>query len=141
MTDKLADALNIALKALRTLHRNGISDDIAGTALNDIQEALTAHEAAKAAAPDDVREAAVRVEAFMLDVQFDFDKRQMQDDVDTLIKAALRQQQGVPMDTMAELLYLRYCHEHRAVGARWELNESKDVWREKALALLNAQGV
>lgn len=33
-------ALEIALNALRTLHRNGISDEIAGTALNDIQEIM-----------------------------------------------------------------------------------------------------
>lgn len=69
--------------------------------------------------------------------QDDFNKR-----VSMMLKpAALRQQQGVPIDVYAEMVYLRYCHSIGASGADWKAVETKDVWREQALALLNAQVV
>ncbi|MBJ2150939.1 hypothetical protein [Paracoccus sp. IB05] len=40
------------------------------------------------------------------------------------------------IEELAELIYLRHCHEKHWLGARWEANESKDVWHDKARAAL-----
>ena len=44
------------------------------------------------------------------------------------------------IEELAELIYLRHCHEKHWLGARWEANESKDVWHDKARAALAKMG-
>lgn len=100
----------------------------------------TRHEAAKAATPDDVREEAAKVLDKILAALGVTDCHPQSHALFTSYISALRNTQGVPIDTMAELLYLRFCHECGVTCARWELNDSKDVWREKAILDQHARG-
>jgi hypothetical protein len=60
------------------------------------------------------------------------------DEIKTRIRAATNPAaqtvpQEVALEWLAELIYLR---EYGKIGARWAANESKEVWRAKAIALL-----
>ena len=101
-------------------------------------EALTEHEATNAATPDDVREAVSLLHTAQTALTM-YGQSDLAFDLNA-VHTTLRNTQGVPIDTMAELLYLRYCHECGVTGARWELNDSKDVWREKAILNQHARG-
>lgn len=61
------------------------------------------------------------------------DKSQVIQTIKAALTAPPQVPEGVALEWLAELVYLR---EYGHIGAKWSANESKDVWRDKALALL-----
>lgn len=161
MTDKLADALKAAhngLKWFRDMHPEHGSP--ADAELDEqIEQALTAHEAAKAAAPDDVREAfeaSYRTGESYLDAE-SLARRPDGEYEAALARlcfkwfglghaAALRQPQGVPREVVDALKEKRsnadfHCCNCPVASMAEAYHQGERSAYDEALALLNAQGV
>jgi len=81
--------------------------------IGEIKAIIRAATKAEAPKDDEVWEAAKQLEHFIIDLQFDGDKRQVSDDVDTIIRAA----------TTKPVMNFPCCRTLEAMGLSWEDNE------------------